>query len=807
MADVPIEIESLLAHREWVRRTARALAGDADLGDDLAQEVFLKALRRPPRHERSLRAWLGTALRRTLYDLRRGVRRARRREAAVAVPEHVRRTPDIVAEAGAHRAVVDAVLRLPEPSREAVLLRYFRGLAPPEIARELGVPLDTAKTRLRRGLERLRADLSDREGGLAGVLAPLLAAKTRGPRLAGPVAAAKAVGGVLMGTKAKLTVFAAVLALVGVGVSLGVRPPPIGPTRPTQPEGSARPVVGRSEPTAAAASDTSAVATAPAETDPAGAPPGPGTGACHGKLVFSDGTPAAGVTVWMAQTSPVETDREGRFRVDGVVPIPGGRDLLAGDPKGPDGVVRLGRVPIRAGEDVELNPVLPFGASIPVEVRSAVDGSPVAGASVTLYAAEERRVQGWTRTGDDGRGRLTHVAPGEWEWSVKAPGYTARRSLLDVGDDPGPLRVRLDPAERLLVRILPPPAGKPNLTLTLAAEPGESPGTVSAASAFYAGSLDEGGIWTGDAPPPGRYRGLLEVSGVLRRDDLEIEVLPRSPVEIVVKREVGVSVEGRLVAADGGPVRARVSIGSRRAETDERGEFRFVDVVPGRCRVNVHVAGGVTLGAEPAVVDVPEAGLSGLEVRIPAGGALEVRIAGAKMPGTVGLSLLTPDGGGGWRFLALVQPNAADVFEIPHLPPGRLRLALAPTDPEVGWAPPREIVVREAETEEVEIRLRENPEVVVLVRDAAGAPVSGRLELRIMPLRAGGGSAFLVPVEPDDEGRAVLRALSPGRKRLTLTGPDGQVVSRDVEIREADNSPLELRLPESPPPAGGRSGR
>jgi RNA polymerase sigma-70 factor (ECF subfamily) len=60
------------------------------------------------------------------------------------------------------RSVRRAVRELPESQREAVTLAYWGGLTADEIARRSGVPLGTAKSRIRLGLTKLREELGER---------------------------------------------------------------------------------------------------------------------------------------------------------------------------------------------------------------------------------------------------------------------------------------------------------------------------------------------------------------------------------------------------------------------------------------------------------------------------------------------------------------------------------------------------------------------------------------------------------------------------------------------------------------------
>ena len=60
--------------------------------------------------------------------------------------------------------MVEAVLHLELPYRDVILCRFYEELPPRDIAKRLDLPVETVKTRLKRGLQRLRA-LLDAELG------------------------------------------------------------------------------------------------------------------------------------------------------------------------------------------------------------------------------------------------------------------------------------------------------------------------------------------------------------------------------------------------------------------------------------------------------------------------------------------------------------------------------------------------------------------------------------------------------------------------------------------------------------------
>jgi RNA polymerase sigma-70 factor, ECF subfamily len=158
-----------LYRRHWrgVFGAAYRVLGRVAEADDVAQEVFTRHWREPRRFDAG-RGELGSYLRlmarsRALDLWRRehAATRARDRLAMLTVPDEVPldERPETAAAQRAMRAPVGAAMRrLPERQREALLLAYWGGLTADEIARHSGVPLGTAKSRIRMGLDRLRDD-------------------------------------------------------------------------------------------------------------------------------------------------------------------------------------------------------------------------------------------------------------------------------------------------------------------------------------------------------------------------------------------------------------------------------------------------------------------------------------------------------------------------------------------------------------------------------------------------------------------------------------------------------------------------
>ncbi|HRV80611.1 MAG TPA: RNA polymerase sigma factor, partial [Planctomycetota bacterium] len=158
-------MDAYLEHADWVRKLARELVRDPGTADDLVQETWLAFETARPDEQRSLRPWLARVLRNAAaMHKRRSAGRAAREE-ATASSERVASTGDLVARAEEQRRLAGLVLGLDEPYRKTLLLRYYEGLSPAQIAKLQGIPGATVRTHLHRGLQKLRERLDAENGG------------------------------------------------------------------------------------------------------------------------------------------------------------------------------------------------------------------------------------------------------------------------------------------------------------------------------------------------------------------------------------------------------------------------------------------------------------------------------------------------------------------------------------------------------------------------------------------------------------------------------------------------------------------
>ncbi len=164
-SDEQLQIEELLQHEDFVRGLAHGLVFEGGRVDDIVQNTWLAALKRPPVPGPGLRAWLATLVRNVARQHWRSEERRRHREQRGFSPTTISTPEELLEREELRRRLVQALSQLDDRHRDVVLLRFFEGLPPRAIATHLGVPAETVKTRLKRAMARLRGQLDDLHEG------------------------------------------------------------------------------------------------------------------------------------------------------------------------------------------------------------------------------------------------------------------------------------------------------------------------------------------------------------------------------------------------------------------------------------------------------------------------------------------------------------------------------------------------------------------------------------------------------------------------------------------------------------------
>jgi RNA polymerase sigma-70 factor (ECF subfamily) len=812
-----VDPRSLLEHKGFVRGIARGLLADEHAAEDVLQETWLRAIRRPPRHA-ALRAWLGRVGRNLALTAMRAQGRRGLRERASARAEAQPSASEAAARLEQHRLVVEAVLALEEPFRSAILLRFYEDLPPREIARELGVPVDTVRSRLRRGLERLRAWFDARHGGDRAAwslaLLPIFgvrAAVAGGTRVL-------AVEGAVMSAKAKLVgaaivVFAAAAGTIawqaararnqpapartetrhatpaaeepvtGVAVSRGEIPEVL----PDRGIGPPAPGVSLHKGTA---TEVATFAAGPGATKPyrLAEPCGePDRGALRVIVTDGAGSALAGARVLVGpikgggvQTTDYATDGAGRLEMRSLEP---GKWSVGAISKGQH---RIAHVEIEAGRFTEVAMPLAGGATVEGVVRH-IDRGPLADVDVDIKREEAGFHDHFgARTDAQGRYRLESVPPGTHAvWlQGKFIGYEGRPRATLVVPGPGAYvrdfilgAVTLGGVVRDADTGAPLPAVKIRFQGPwwgeIATDADGAYGVPDLAPGNYKVCLTRDGYGTefGETGPV-TADGARTADFALRRAGiLVLEVLDNEGRPITGRIDLGVM-----------PVGGSTSLGTSLA-VDASGVGRYNRIVPGRYDIDVR-AEGYARQAQRAEIG---AGESRLTFRLERDAAAPPRrlslqgtvrdsatgrpIAGARISvqQPASQSVASTDADGGYRLFDVPAGQWAVVVGVDGYGVRFLR--------GVAFA---------AEPRALDIALDPGATLHLHVTDRAGRPVVGRIHLGVRG-RVEGLTTIGTSVEADTEGHAVYKQIVPGLYDLRILQAGVGDTKVEVEILTGEN--------------------
>lgn len=767
-----------------MRALAGSLLADANTADDVVQEACLAALEHPPKRGPLGRAWFVGVVRNLARRTHRDAARRERRESAAARPERVPPAAQAAEEIEAHRRLVDAVYGLADPYRTAVVLRYFDGLTPREIAVRHGVPRETASTWIHRGLAMLRSHFEEDRDDWRAALLPLFS--TRRPVPIPPLV--PVVGAIAMSVKKILVVVAAVLLLAAGGLAVrSIR------------SGSAN---STAAPTEVAAQRSRAPRTkSPPAEEPAALPPDVPLPApvdldkcdrdldLHGVVVTAQGKPLAGASV-ATVTWPWRDHHTYNYDAfDDEVRGPATRTASDGTfalrlSRGDAVTLRVAaagfarrELPLRqAGERVRV--VLDAGVRLVVTIRDAA-GQPLPDVPFRVtrdYESDDTFRREGT-TGADGRGFIEGLPGGVFGYVVQGMKSrvvlpTTRVTLPTVG------QVDLEVVARgecrtVTGRVLDNDTGQAIAGARVGL--GENLRVETTSGADGAFTLGE---WSGDANDEVHaiaegYARAVALSGEGNRCDLRLKH--------------GASMLGRIVGADGAPVAGamvsalafhmgthpwRLSAGHATSAAD--GRFRvdgldgstdhtvFVST-PGNARLarTVHLA-----GAETDLGDVALVAPHAIDGRVVAG---ESPVARAKV--TAMLRDAPAESRGRGAENAERYTDDLGRFRFHDLAAGRYYI-LVQRDGAPGATTDVEVP---ADRDVIDVTLRTEPtrDVVVRVVDDRGAPVAGIWVMvsasgRGNPISqrtdASGTAAFAVPI--DDVNVRVIPGSAEGRAYL-----------------------------------------
>jgi RNA polymerase sigma-70 factor (ECF subfamily) len=170
VGEQPAAVAFVRRYQRRVFGLAYSMTGDAGVAEDVAQEAMIRVWKHAPVFDPrrgSVSSWVLTITRNLAIDalrLRRAVPTDPDEFAAAALGSSEHNPEDAVRRGDVRHIVRDALDVLPPEQRRAVVLAAVYGRTALEISESEGIPLGTAKTRIRTALLRLRAAIEHSEG-------------------------------------------------------------------------------------------------------------------------------------------------------------------------------------------------------------------------------------------------------------------------------------------------------------------------------------------------------------------------------------------------------------------------------------------------------------------------------------------------------------------------------------------------------------------------------------------------------------------------------------------------------------------
>jgi RNA polymerase sigma-70 factor (ECF subfamily) len=150
-------------HEDRVFSVCLRIVGEREQALDATQETFLTAFRKASQFkgDSALGTWIYRIAVNTCYDHLRKQKRRR----TDPIPDHLEpvdhAAEDAVESAGIRPEIQQALARIPEDFRVAVVLSDIEAMGLPDIADLLGVPVGTVKSRVFRGRRLLARELGN----------------------------------------------------------------------------------------------------------------------------------------------------------------------------------------------------------------------------------------------------------------------------------------------------------------------------------------------------------------------------------------------------------------------------------------------------------------------------------------------------------------------------------------------------------------------------------------------------------------------------------------------------------------------